>query len=226
MRDFFVNGEGTLTGAGYGSVIAIGIVLLLIASFIAGRNSENKINTRQLTYCSLSIAIAFIMSYVKFLPMPFGGSLTLCSMLFVVLPAYWYGVIPGVLVGFVYGILQFIQEPYVLTFFQVCCDYLFAFAALGLAGLFTERKHGLIIGYIVGIIARGAFHTLGGYMFWMDYMPESFPRAIAGIYPICYNYSFILGEGILTIILLSIPAVRNSIDRITIMARGGDNKTD
>lgn len=226
MINFFVNEEGSLTAAGYGIMIAIGIIVLLIASYIAGNSSKNKISAKQLAFCSLSITIAFVMSYIKFLPMPFGGSLTLCSMLFVVLPAYWYGVVPGVLVGFVYGILQFIQEPYILSLFQVCCDYLFAFSALGLAGLFINRKYGLIIGYIVGIIARGAFHTLGGYLFWMDYMPKSFPKAMAAIYPICYNYSFILGEGILTIIILSIPAVRNAIDRISAMAGNEAGKAD
>ena len=72
--------------------------------------------------------------------MPYGGSVTLLSMLFIVLVANWYGVKTGMLVGFAYGILQFLQEPYFLTLFQVCCDYVLAFAALGLAGLFRDLK--------------------------------------------------------------------------------------
>ena len=78
-------------------------------------------------------------------------------MLFIVLIGYWYGVRTGVMVGLAYGILQFLQEPYFLTLFQVCCDYVFAFAALGLAGLFRGKKNGLVIGYIVAVLARGFF---------------------------------------------------------------------
>ena len=59
--------------------------------------------------------------------------------------------------GFAYGILQFIQEPYILSFFQVCCDYILAFAALGLAGLFAKQSHGLLKGYIIAVIARELF---------------------------------------------------------------------
>lgn len=87
------------------------------------------------------------------------------------------------------GILQFIQEPYVLSFFQVCCDYILAFAALGVAGFFAKQSHGLLKGYIVAVIARGAFHALGGYLYWMSYMPDNFPKSLTAIYPIVYNYS-------------------------------------
>ena len=61
-------------------------------------------------------------------------------MLFIVLTANWYGPKTGVMVGLAYGILQFIQEPYVLSFFQVCCDYVLAFAALGVAGFFAKSS--------------------------------------------------------------------------------------
>ena len=146
--------------------------------------------------------------------MPWGGSVTLCSMLFIVLTANWYGTKTGVLVGLVYGILQFIQEPYVLSFFQVCCDYILAFAALGAAGFFAKKKHGLITGYIVAVIARGAFHALGGYLYWMDYMPDNFPQSLRSLYPILYNYSFLLAEGVITVIILCIPAVIKGLNRV------------
>ena len=126
---------------------------------------------------------------------------------FIVLVGNWYGPKAGVLVGLVFGILQFIQEPYVLSFFQVCCDYILAFAALGVAGFFAKNRNGLVAGYIVAVIARGAFHALGGYLYWMDYMPENFPKALTSLYPILYNYSYLLAEGVITVIIISIPAV-------------------
>ena len=215
MFSFLVNAEGGLTTAGYAVCIVIGVALFIAALVFAGKVSERKkMGTKQLVFCAMALALAFITSYIKIFNMPWGGSVTLCSMLFIVLVGNWYGPKAGILVGLVYGILQFIQEPYVLSFFQVCCDYILAFAALGVAGFFAKSKNGLIKGYIVAVIARGAFHALGGYLYWMDYMPENFPKALSSLYPILYNYSYLLVEGVITVIIICIPAVAKGLNRV------------
>ena len=219
MFEMFVNAEGGLTTAGYAVTVVAGIVLFLAAWFLAGRRSaEKKMSAKQLVFCGVAIALAYITSYIKIFNMPWGGSITLCSMLFIVLVANWYGVGTGLFVGLAYGILQFIQEPYVLSFFQVCCDYIFAFAALGLAGVFAKSNHGLLKGYILAVVARGAFHALGGYLYWMDYMPDNFPKSLTAVYPILYNYSYLLVEGVITVIVISIPAVAKGLARVKKMA--------
>ncbi len=215
MSGIFVNAEGGLTDAGYALTIVAGIILFLAASYFAGKHSAKKrMSTKQLVFCAAAMALAFITSYIKIWNMPWGGSVTLCSMLFIVLVANWYGAGTGIFVGLAYGILQFIQEPYVLSFFQVCCDYILAFAALGVAGFFAKKKHGLLKGYIAAVLARGAFHALGGYLYWMDYMPENFPQALKSVYPIAYNYSYLLAEAVITIVLISIPAVAKGLNRV------------
>ena len=215
MFNFLVNAEGGLTTAGYAVSITAGVFLFALALLFAGKTSEKKkMSTKQLVFCAMAMALAFVTSYVKVFSLPWGGSVTLCSMLFIVLVANWYGVKTGVLVGLAYGILQFIQEPFVLSFFQVCCDYILAFATLGLAGLFAKKSHGLIKGYVVAVLARGAFHALGGYLYWMDYMPDNFPVALKSIYPIAYNYSFLLAEAAITLIIVSIPAVSRALDQV------------
>lgn len=215
MLNFMVNAEGGLTTAGYAICIVLGIVVFGIALFFAGKNSEkNKMSAKQLACCAMAMTLAFITSYIKIFSLPWGGSVTLCSMLFIVLVANWYGVRTGILVGFTYGMLQFLQEPYVLSLFQVCCDYVLAFAALGVAGFFAKQKNGLLKGYIVAVLARGAFHALGGYLYWMDYMPDNFPKSLAAVYPIAYNYSFLLAEGLITIVIISIPAVQKALGRV------------
>ena len=219
MFEMFVNAEGGLTTAGYAVTVVAGIILFLAAWFLAGRRSaEKKMSAKQLVFCGVAIALAYITSYIKIFNMPWGGSITLCSMLFIVLVANWYGVGTGLFVGLAYGILQFIQEPYVLSFFQVCCDYIFAFAALGLAGVFAKSNHGLLKGYILAVVARGAFHALGGYLYWMDYMPDNFPKSLTAVYPILYNYSYLLVEGVITVIVISIPAVAKGLARVKKMA--------
>ena len=219
MSELLVNAEGGLTTAGYAVTIIAGIALFLAAVFIASKSSSKKrMSTKQLVFCAAALALAYLTSYIKLFEMPWGGSVTLFSMLFIVLIANWYGVKAGILVGFAYGIIQFIQEPYVLTFFQVCCDYILAFAALGVAGFFAKSKYGLVKGYIIAVLARGVFHAIGGYLYWMDYMPDNFPKALASLYPILYNYSYLLVEGVITVIIISIPAVSKALARVKQMA--------
>lgn len=219
MFEFLVTAEGGLTEAGYIVCAAVGIVLFVLALIFAGKSSEKrKMSTKQLVFCGIAMALAFVTSYIKIFEMPWGGSVTLCSMLFIVLIANWYGLKAGISVGLAYSILQFIQEPFVLSFFQVCCDYFLAFAALGVAGLFAKSSHGLVKGYIAAVLARGAFHALGGYLYWMSYMPENFPQSLKSIYPIAYNYSFLLVEGLITVVIISIPAVAKALNQVKRMA--------
>lgn len=215
MLSLFVNSEGGLTTAGYVLSIGVMVVCVLAGLALADRSGRNRsFSARRLAYCAMAVALAYVTSFIKPIELPYGGSVTLLSMLFIVLVGNWYGVRTGVLVGFAYGVLQFLQEPYFLSLFQVCCDYVLAFAALGLSGLFRGRKNGLMIGYIVAVLARGFFHSLGGYLYWMDYMPANFPQPLRMLYPIIYNYSYLLAEGVITVIIIRIPAVANALERI------------
>ncbi len=216
MFQLLVNADGGLTTAGY-AVSALAVILLAAAVifFCSKNSSTRKMTAQQLVTCAGALALAYVTSYIKLFKLPFGGSVTLFSMLFIVLIGYWYGAKIGILTGLVYGIFQFLQEPYVLSLFQVCCDYILAFGAMGIAGFFSKsKKHGLVKAYLAAILARGAFHALGGYLYWMDYMPSNFPKSLTALYPIIYNYSFILAEGILTVIVISIPAVSKALNQI------------
>lgn len=215
MLSLFVNSEGGLTTAGYVLSIGVMVVCVLAGLALSDRTEKNRtFSARRLAYCAMAVALAYVTSFIKPFELPYGGSVTLLSMLFIVLVGNWYGVKTGVLVGFAYGVLQFLQEPYFLSLFQVCCDYVLAFAALGLSSLFRKRKNGLLIGYIAAVLARGFFHSLGGYLYWMDYMPENFPQSLRTLYPIIYNYSYLLAEGVITVIIIRLPAVSNALERI------------
>ncbi|MCU6764248.1 energy-coupled thiamine transporter ThiT [Blautia ammoniilytica] len=216
MMDFLVTADGGLTTAGYVTSIAAMVILVVIAAVLFHKKSSSgKLTTQQLVTCAVALALAYATSYLKVFSLPFGGSVTLCSMLFIVLIGYWYGPKIGILTGLVYGIFQFLQEPYVLSFFQVCCDYILAFGAMGIAGFFSKsNKYGLQKAYVAAILARGVFHVLGGYLYWMSYMPENYPKSLSAIYPIVYNYSYILAEGVITLILISIPAVSKALVQV------------
>ena len=45
-------------------------------------------------------------------------------------------------------------------------------------------------------------------------MPENVPKSLTAVYPIVYNYSYLLAEGVITVVLLKVPAVEQALDRI------------
>ena len=143
---FFVTADGGLTTAGYVGCVVLMVALVVIASVLSAQKSKGTgMDARKLAFCAMGMALAFVTSYVKVFELPYGGSVTLFSMLFIVLIANWYGAKTGILVGFAYGLLQFIQGPYVLSLFQVCCDYVFAFAALVFISILYGVLHFLIL---------------------------------------------------------------------------------
>lgn len=51
-------------------------------------------------------------------------------------------------------------------------DYILGFGALGLSGVFSKSKHGLVKGYIIGVIGRFICSFLSGWIFFAVYTPE------------------------------------------------------
>ena len=204
--------------------IAIFLLICIAAAIMSSKDKGDSRRAVRLTVSAISIALAFITSYIQLFKLPWGGSVTLFSMFFVCFVGYLYGPSTGLTAAFAFGILQFLQSggSYILSIPQVLFDYILAFAALGIAGFFYKAKNGLIIGYIAGCIGRGVFASIAGYLYWMDYMPESFPKKLAFLYPVAYNFSYILIEMALTLVLLAIPSVRKSIKRIAFEATKKD----
>ena len=220
---FFTQEDGyyAVTKAGYIGLVVLLLIAIAVAAVIIGRRQQTGgFHAKTLAYAGIALALAFVTSYIKF-ELPMGGSVTLFSMFFICFIGYVYGIQVGLVTAFAYSLLQFIQSggSYMLSPFQICCDYFFAFTALGIAGFWFKKKHGLMIGYIVACLVRGLFHTIGGYIYWMDYMPDWFPKALTAVYSPIYNYSYILAEMIVTLIIINIPPVKQALNRIAEQAQ-------
>lgn len=220
---FFIQQEDgyyTLGTTSYYILIVVILAAIILSALVVNRKQKNgKISPKRLAVCGVSIALGYILSFIKF-ELPYGGSVTAFSMLCVCIIGYFYGIKAGLLSAFSFSILQFIQSGsnYMLSPIQILCDYFFAFTALGITGFFYQKKDKFILGYIISLFFRGLFHAIGGYLFWMDYMPESFPQDLAFLYPVIYNYSYILVEGVITILILKIPAVSKMFKKLQVMA--------
>ena len=144
--------------------------------------------TRRLTESAMLIALAVVLELVGRMvipPMPFGGQVTLVSMLPIVLISYRYGVKWGLTAGFTYSLVQMaLGADTVSAAFQpgyfgdgtmivnalVMClmDYVLAYTLLGLGGLFRNKVQNsgiaLMLGSIVALLGRYVAHILSGYI--------------------------------------------------------------
>ena len=170
-----------------------------------------KKGVKTLTFSALALALAYVLSFVKLFSMPMGGSVTLLSMFFVCLIGYWFGLKVGLVAAVAYGLLQLITNPYVVSIPQLFTDYIIAFGALGLSGLFHEKKNGLIWGYLVGVAGRFFFCFLSGVLFFAMYAPEGMNAAA---YSALYNGGYIGAEAVITLAILSLPPVAAALAKV------------
>lgn len=169
---------------------------------------------KKLVGSALLLAIAMVLSYVKLFSLPLGGSVTLCSMLFVVLIGYFYGKSYGVISAFIYGLLQFVTEPYFFSPLQFMIDYIFAFTSLSFGSIIfanTKIKFRLEKMYFTGVFFRFIFSSLAGIAFYSSYAPEGMNTVL---YAVVYNGSYLFSEAVITIILIQIPAFKSAINRV------------
>lgn len=195
------------------SILAI-VVFLLAASKLTSKKSE-KFNAKSLCFCAIAIALATVTSFIKFVDLPMGGSLTLCSMFFICLIGYLYGAGTGITTGVAYGILQLVIDPYVVHPAQLILEYPIAFGFLGLSGVFSESKNGLFKGVILGVMGRYICHIIAALIFFGVYAPEG---VSSFVYAVTYNGAYIIPELILTLIIISIPTVKKALETVKNMA--------
>ncbi|MGN8800630.1 energy-coupled thiamine transporter ThiT [Candidatus Merdisoma sp. HCP28S3_D10] len=203
-----------LTGLGYGALVALMLVLLILACYLTG--DKAKFKTKHLVFSAVAMALAMITSFLKLFEAPMGGSVTLFSMLFICCIGYWYGLRTGIMTGVAYGLLQLISDPYIISLPQMITDYVLAFGALGLSGIFCNKKNGLVKGYIVGVLGRYLFAFLSGLIFFGMYAEGS--GMSAPVYSLAYNGSYLGCEAAITLIVLAIPAVNKAFAQVKQLA--------
>ena len=195
--------------------------------------------TKRLAESAMLIAIAIVLEVVSklFIPnMPFGGQITIASMLPVILISYRYGMRWGFVSAFAYSFIEILfgiknvsaaflpgyfgDDAAILNAIIMClCDYVFAFTALGLGGLFRNRiaakGPALALGGVVALSVRYFFHIVSGYVLFREYAVSYFtqegfpvwgvqlvealsPELLGFLYSAVYNATFMLPEILIT----------------------------
>jgi len=212
MFNFFVKNATSLKAPGYIAIIVVIAALILAIGFISKGREKQRMQTKQLVFSSLAIAMAMVTSMLKLFHLPMGGSVTLFSMFFICLIGYWYGLRIGLMTGLAYGLLQLMIDPYIISFQQMVVDYLLAFGALGLSGIFHNSRHGMIKGYVAGVLGRLLFAFLSGMIFFGLYAKDY--GMSAPIYSLAYNGSYIGAEAALTLVVICMPPVTKALAEI------------
>ncbi len=217
LFDLFVvsqdDGAGTITyvpsTAGTIALVIL-VAALLIAMLVIGGSTRKKMGVQQLAIAAVALTLAVITNFYAVFKLPYGGSITLFRMFFISLIGYLYGTRAGIVTGVAYGFLDFILEPYVVHPVQLLLDYPIAFGLLGLAGVFRNQKYGIVKGYILGVIGRYLCHVLSGIIFFS----VNAKSLNAIVYSLGYNATYIVPEAVLTVVLLSLPPLRNALTTV------------
>lgn len=152
-----------------------------------------SVKTKRLTESAMLLAVAIVLELVAkmFIPeMPFGGQVTIVSMLPIVLISYRHGMKWGFVASFTYALLEmalgaktvsaaflpgyFGDEIMILNALLMCLlDYVVAFTVLGLGGIFRDRIENrgtaLVCGSLVALGARYLSHIVSGYILFSGY---------------------------------------------------------
>ena len=129
---------------------------------------------RALCEGAVMVALAQALNYLKLWQMPYGGSIT-----FIMLPIFVYcarwGFARGMLAAFALSCLQFfLDASFAIGWQSILGDYILAYSALGLAGLFSKTHGGFFWGTLVGSFGRFVVHYVTGATLWAEYMPDRF----------------------------------------------------
>ena len=163
----------------------------------------------RLTESAIMLAFATILSMVKIVDLPYGGSSTAFSMLPIILIAYRYGTGWGLFTAFAYSLLQLLMGMSSLSFATtagaaaaiILLDYIVAFLALGLGGVFRGKLHSqgaaLAAGTVLACVLRYICHVISGCTVWAGL---SIPDSQALLYSLIYNATYMAPETLITVV--------------------------
>lgn len=230
---YYTEGYGNLNSAALYVFAAVLICAATAVALIIGRKDKSTFDTRCISFAGISIALSFTLSYIKLWQMPQGGAITLASMLPVMIFSYVYGPKKGVLIGLIYGVLQAVQDPFIVHPAQFLLDYPIAFSMIGFVGtlkysdVFNKVPQvKFSLSALLGASLRFICHVLSGVFAFGAYAKDAGANNIL-VYSLAYN-SFVFVDMaivlVVGIILFSSKAFNKEIEKINPLYDIANNK--
>ena len=173
-------------------VSAVVFMVIMVVMWFVG-DQRKMSDTRSIVYGAISIALSFALSYAKLFKLPQGGSVTFASLLPLMVYCCMFGTRRGLVVCTIYGVLQALQDPFIIHPMQFLLDYPLAFGLIGVSGIFMEKgvfKEKKIVAFLLGgiiaVVLRYACHVCSGVFAFADYADlDKYGSAI--VYSMAYN---------------------------------------
>ncbi len=176
-------------------------------------------DTKQLTeialFASLGIILDFLSSLITGAVWVFGGSISL-GVIPIFIISFRRGLKAGLFTGLIVGTIQIlIGDAYIVHPIQFLLDYVFAYTAIGLAGIVGQNSSEIkiITGILLGMSARFLMHFISGIVFFSEFAEEQ-PVIV---YSLVYNLTYLLPTLIISIILILgiYKSNKNIFDQVT-----------
>lgn len=187
-----------------------------------------KNNTKTLAVCGIMTAMSVVLSFIKIFELPYGGAITLFSMVPIAFAGYAYGAKWGLACGTVWGVIEcLLGASGTLAYltdnmlnFMICLlfDYLVAFAVVGLSGVFKNKIKNSKVSFALGagfaVFLRFVCHFVTGFIIWREYAVDTLSvnefglkiintfsgEGLAAVYSLVYNGSYMLPELVLSVV--------------------------
>ena len=150
---------------------------------MSAKVTNSHLRVRMLCEGAMMVALAQVLSYIKLMELPNGGSLT-PAMFPILLFAVRWGLTPGLMAGFTFGLLQLIFD-----------------------GLFKGKKWGIFVGTVVGCFFRFVVHYISGVTIYKILAPTEFMKwtfTSPSAYSIVYNGSYMLPNTIMALVIAAV----------------------
>ena len=177
--------------------------LLAVLVFIFGYLQMRRIHftTSMLINVALMLALTIVLHQLRIFHMPQGGSVTLGAMVPLLFLTYRYGAGIGCLAGFVYGMINLMQDAFIVHPLQVLFDYPLPYMALAIAAAVPGR---IYLGAVLAFAARFLCHYISGVVFFGSYAP---PDTSPYLYSLVFNTTYLVPEAVICLLLLRILPV-------------------
>ena len=166
--------------------------------------------TLRLVLSAIMIAVGTVLSIFKFNGLwVYGGGVTFCAMLPLVMISFIYGTRWGLFTAFVFSLVQMVLGVHNVLYGTnigmmiviALLDYIVAYTVIGLAGMFKGKLNNriieIVIGTVIALSLRLLCHFITGWMIWDALWPNELGMTSA-VYSIAYNGSYMVPEIIIT----------------------------
>ena len=176
---------------------ALFALIAVLAMIMAGIYiSRVNFTMSMLFNVALMLMLTLILHQIRLYHLPQGGLVTPGGMVPLILIAYRYGAPVGVLAGFICGFVVLLSDPVFVHPVQIVFDYPLPFMAIGLAGLWPNKRW---LATALAFASRFAVHFASGVVFFGAHAPEGTSSVV---YSLSVNAAYMIPECLLCALIL------------------------